>query len=284
MKRNTPFFILLSLLVCLVGCNKDPQPTPPDSPVTLLSTTERNNSNGRVVEACYSDSTRWYFRLLSDSTAEVTSYRLFYDDGDDSQAWVYRGEVTIPEQFEHQGTTYKVNAIGSYAFGAYLETMTNTWYAPSLVTAVTIPNTVTSIQECAFLACASLESVNIPNTVLSIPNNCFADCQKLQSVTLPNTLLSIGDQAFVDCLSLVSFEIPESVCQLGFALFEGCTALKTLTCRPTTPPGKYEGWYYEGPFLFPESLESIAVPSAALDAYKNDANWSPYAGLMVGIN
>ena len=107
MKRNIPCLLLLSLLVCLVGCNKDPQPTPPDSSVTLLSTAERNNSNGRVVEACYSDSTRWYYRLLSDSTAEVTSYRLFFDDGDDSQAWVYRGEVLLPSYTFSISSSYK---------------------------------------------------------------------------------------------------------------------------------------------------------------------------------
>ena len=63
--------IAIVLSMAFYGCNK-PQPEEP-SVVTLVSTTEVENEHGSIVEALYSDSTRMYFRLLSDTTAEVVS-------------------------------------------------------------------------------------------------------------------------------------------------------------------------------------------------------------------
>ena len=64
---------------------------------------------------------------------------------------------------------------------------------------MTIPDSVTSIGDCAFLHCHSLTSVTIPESVTSIGDYAFRECKSLTSVTIPNSVTSIGDSAFKDC-------------------------------------------------------------------------------------
>ena len=65
----------------------------------------------------------------------------------------------------------------------------------------TIPNSVKSIGEKAFVCCFSLTSVTIPNSVTSIGEQAFEGCTSLSSVTIPNSVTSIGDFSFF-CTSL----------------------------------------------------------------------------------
>lgn len=61
----------------------------------------------------------------------------------------YDGDLSIPEQITHNGTTYTVTAIRKFAF-----------YGSSL-TSIEIPETVTVIGEAAFGGCSNLTSITI---------------------------------------------------------------------------------------------------------------------------
>ena len=90
------------------------------------------------------------------------------------------------------------------------------------MTSVTIPNSVTSIGEYAFLGCSGLTSVTIPNSVTSIGGAAFYDCSGLTSVTIPNSVTSIGGGAFRGCSGLTSVTIPNSVTSIGDKAFWNC--------------------------------------------------------------
>lgn len=93
---------------------------------------------------------------------------------------------------------------------------------------VTIPNSVTSIGEKAFMSCENLTNVNIPNSVTEIGNNAFWGCKGLTSVTIPNSVTSIGAEAFHYCENLTSVIIPNSVSEIGKEAFQGCYNLKSV--------------------------------------------------------
>ena len=77
---------------------------------------------------------------------------------------------------------------------AIIESHSNTLIAGCMNTI--IPNSVTSIGDCAFYGCSGLASINIPESVMSIGSNAFYGCSNLTSITIPNSVTSIGNGAF----------------------------------------------------------------------------------------
>ena len=132
-------------------------------------------------------------------------------------------------------------------------------------TSFSIPDSVTSIGDGAFLYCSSLTSVVIPDSVTSIGSSAFYGCSSLTSVyitdltawckisfdnssanplyyagnlylnnelvtdlVIPDSVTSIGDFAFYDCDSLTSVEIGGSVTSIGAYAFYGCSSLTSV--------------------------------------------------------
>lgn len=61
---------------------------------------------------------------------------------------------------------------------------------------VTIPDTVTSIGEFAFIGCESLTSITMSDQVTSIGKYAFSGCIRLTSIHIPATVTDFGDLAF----------------------------------------------------------------------------------------
>ena len=121
---------------------------------------------------------------------------------------------------------------------------------------VIIPDSVTSIGDRAFWGCTSLQSVIIPDSVTSIGNKAFSDCKSLQSVTIPDSVTSISDSAFSGCSSLQSVTIPDSVTSIGRRAFSKCSSLQSVTIPDSvTSIGRWA-------FLKCSSLQSVTIPDS----------------------
>ena len=177
----------------------------------------------------------------------------------------YSDAVGIPSTVTHDGTTYSVTSIGSYAF----ENCT-------AVTSVTIPGSVTSIGHYSFDNCTALKemrledsenplsintnnffqalsaetiylgrdltqyyyyyssrninlkAVTIGNKVTSINRYLFTYCDSLKSVTIGNNVKSIGEKAFQYC-DLREIHIPASVTSIGDYAFTWNRNLQKIT-------------------------------------------------------
>ena len=99
----------------------------------------------------------------------------------------------------------------------------------SYLVTVTIPDSVTSINEYAFKGCTSLKNITIPETVVTLGNEAFLNCASLESITIPDRVTAIGDDMFNGCSQLVSATIPDSVTSIGVATFADCSSLKEVT-------------------------------------------------------
>lgn len=104
------------------------------------------------------------------------------------------------------------------------------------ITKIEIPETITEIEDYAFLGFNKLEEIIIPDSVTTIGIGVFMNCTSLSNVTLSNNLKSIGDNAFgcygIDhpkCESLKSIVIPDSVESIGRSAFQYCRNLESVT-------------------------------------------------------
>ena len=114
------------------------------------------------------------------------------------------------------------------------------FYCCTSLTSITIPDSVTSIGDCAFSHCTSLTRITIPNSVTSIEYSAFSDCTSLTSIIIPDGVTSIGSYAFSDCTSLAGITIPKSVTSIGGNTFRGCTSLTSITITDSvTSIGNY---------------------------------------------
>ena len=120
----------------------------------------------------------------------------------------------------------------------------------------TIPDSVTSIGDYAFLGCTSLTSVTIGDSVKSIGGSAFWYCTSLTSVTIPDSVKSIGDEAFHYCTSLTSVTIGDSVTSIGDYAFDSCTSLTSVTIGDSVTSIGYGAFYYC------KSLTSVTIPDS----------------------
>ena len=145
-----------------------------------------------------------------------------------------------------------VTSIGSYAFRDCTG-----------LTSVTIPDSVTSIGYAAFEDCTGLTSVTIPDSVTSIGERAFYNCRGLTSVTIGNSVTSIGERAFYNCRGLDSVTIPDSVKSIGDCAFQGCTGLISATIGNSVTS---IGW---GAFSECTGLASVVVGNSVTDIGSN---------------
>lgn len=100
--------------------------------------------------------------------------------------------------------------------------------------AYVIPDGVTEIRrisifDSAFYNCTELTSVTIPDSVTELENSAFFGCTSLSSVTLPQGMTKIGQYAFSGCTSLAEVSIPDSVTEVGYDAFSLTAILDAQT-------------------------------------------------------
>lgn len=121
-------------------------------------------------------------------------------------------DVTIPSRYKGKPVTAINNAV----------------FPNSAVTSVTIPDSVTSIPDAAFVNCSELTNISIPNSVTYIGLSAFSSCTSLKSITLPSSLRSISEALFFGCSQLTTIQIPDSVSSIQAYAFYNCGKLETI--------------------------------------------------------
>jgi hypothetical protein len=87
----------------------------------------------------------------------------------------------------------------------------------------------------AFKGNTNVLSVTIPASVTNVEDFAFSQCSSLSSVALSSNLISLGAQAFYSCSGLTSVTIPGSVANIGSAAFGNCVFLSTAYFQGKAP-------------------------------------------------
>jgi len=152
-----------------------------------------------------------------------------------------------------------VKGKGIIVFDGVLKTIGFEAFSRTGLSSISIPNSVTSIEERAFSNCSDLVSINIPKSVTSIGSYCFEDCRCLTSIILPESVTSIGEIAFAGCRSLTSFVIPSSITSIPNQCFVFCESLTSIIIPKSVNNIEF------GAFRECTSLTSLNIPESVIN-------------------
>ena len=175
------------------------------------------------------------FMTYGSNPTEFTVGDLIYRVNDDNvsvtvighvDSYNAQGALNIPESVSYEGHDYAVTVIGNTAF----------MYCFYL-TSLTLPNSVTTIEEGAFAYCSGFTGdLVIPNSVVTIEPSAFFTCYAFDGeLVIGSSVTTIGDYAFDDCNGLHGvLNIPSNVTSIGLNAFRYC-AFSGMTVDPGNP-------------------------------------------------
>jgi len=133
---------------------------------------------------------------------------------------MYLGSSTNPYIYLHKGAS---NDITSCEINENCTTIESwAFYNCSILTNITIPNSVINIGAYAFINCDNIETADI-NSQVALDSIWFS--HKLTSIVLGNDITSIEHNKFYGCSGLTSITIPSSVTSIGYGAFDYCNKL-----------------------------------------------------------
>lgn len=96
------------------------------------------------------------------------------------------------------------------------------------LTEITIPEGVKYIGELAFGTCYGLTEIQIPDGVMTLGESAFNGCKALTNITIPSSVTSLPDSVLGNT-ALTSYEIPDSITSIGEYAFSMCDELVEIT-------------------------------------------------------
>jgi hypothetical protein len=114
-----------------------------------------------------------------------------------------------------------------------------------------LPDSVTSIGDYAFVHCTGLSSVTFPTGLTWIGSVAFYGCTGLTSITLPDSVATIGARAFGDCARLRAITVDPL--NRAFSSLDGVLLNRSGTTLLHYPPGRH------GDYTVPRGVTSIGA-------------------------
>jgi hypothetical protein len=142
--------------------------------------------------------------------------------------------------------------------------------------AITLPESITSIEANAFQACNGLTAIVVPDKVEEIGDSAFDFCYNLTSVTIGNRVKTIGFMAFFSCMKLASLTIGDTVETIGSYAFQACLALAEIHSGNAIPPVVGTNAFSGIPF----STCRLYVPGGAFRSYAGALGWENFINII----
>ena len=160
--------------------------------------------------------------------------------GSNAPATIVRDFVFTYFELKCGAGTYKLKAgfvsSGESCTGAVTidSTATSIAYAAfvgSLITSITLPNSITKIPDYAFAEASKLTKVELGNAITSIRTGAFRSTGNV-SISLPSSLRTLDNYVFLGS-AITSLIIPEGTTTVGLSLFQSSRVFTTVTIPST---------------------------------------------------
>ena len=218
---------LLTLCVGLIG-----------SLGVLTSEVIKGINNADVADFIFVNGTDKFRCYITDETNKYISI------GWGREAKEAPADLGVPEIMTNNGVDYTVKGIVQGGFRSCdFET-------------ISLPNTITEIEEEAFAYCDQLKTFTLPSGVTEIKGSTFIDCRKMTYFLYKNNngsvistndkVTRIGSHAFASCVSLLDFSFPSVLQRIDECAFQKCTSFTRIYLPSaefdegsTTPKNQY---------------------------------------------
>lgn len=103
-------------------------------------------------------------------------------------------------------------------YGKTLVSLESFSFNQSAAVEIVLPDTITRIDDYAFVGCERLKTVTFGSGLKSIGEMIFNDCAVLETVIFPDSLTTMDSYAFGTCAALGEVYIPESVTEIPYGI------------------------------------------------------------------
>ena len=138
------------------------------------------------------------------------------------------GDVTFPfsdAPCVRQGMFTWCHRLNSIKLPSGITCIENCAFEQSGLSEISLPDSLTTLDDGAFRHCENLTSIIIPDKTTQLNDGVFDGCYNLHTVVLPQQLQKIGKRCFGDCVSLNNISIPDAVTEIGQEAFGRCKSL-----------------------------------------------------------
>jgi len=162
----------------------------------------------------------------------------------------------------------KVNVINE-------KSLIRTAFANSWMVNIVLPPNLKEIGKLAFTY-SQMRSITIPDSITVIQDSTFRRCDYLNTVNFPRGLLSIGVDAFDGCSGIKILNLPENLLTInnGAFRFSSACALSDINSYNPIPPS-----IIGTAFLVPNATV-LHVPIGSKSRYKAAVGWKAFANIL----
>ena len=185
---------------------------------------------------------------------------------------------------------------GIITFERSITTIKERTLTSSYLTSISIPNSVTTIEEGAFYGAYNIETFNgkfaeeggrilvsdgtliafapkcgvteytIPENITKVGTGAFYNSDRLENIIIGSNVTTIGDAAFNDCSGLTEVIIPDNVTTLNYWAFGACNYLKNITIGSGVTSIEHKVFYMCN-MLTNVYIKAAIPPTAIYDYY-----------------
>ena len=160
-------------------------------------------------------------------------------------------------QFLASRIFYQCDSLESVVIGEGITSLPDVFSYRSSLVSVTLPQSLTAIEEGAFMDCRSLRELALPANLETIGDEAFHGCNSLERVVFPASLKKLGKGAFGSCKGLQSVVLPAGLEEIGKAAFYCCESLEQVEFAGAAAAGGIIG---PQAFQFCDSLQRVVIP------------------------